>query len=107
MDDEWMSRAEALGLPIVHAPAARVFHLRQGSDYRLLALAHRRWQKARQIAGYHIIIGTPAPESIKSAHRGLAHGVLYRCWAGVLNAFGSAAVTAWAVWLRLSRRPIT
>ena len=101
-DDEWMRRAEVLGLPIVHAPAARVLHLREPDDYRLRALALRRWRNSRQIAVYHRLLGVPAPESIRGAPRGLAHGFRYRCWAGVLNAFGSAAVSLWTTWLRVS-----
>jgi GT2 family glycosyltransferase len=101
-DDEWMHRAEVLGLPIVHTPAARVLHIREPSDYTLPALARLRWKKSRQIAVYHHRLGVPAPESIRGGPRALAHGIRYRCWAGVLNAFSGAAVSFWATWLRVS-----
>ena len=105
-DDEWMRRAEALSLPIFHAPAARILQIREARDYSLRALVRRRWKKAGEIARYHRLLGVPAPESIKGAPRALAHGVRYRCWAGVLNALSCVAVPLWAAWFSISRQPI-
>ena len=103
-DDEWMRRARALSLPIIHAPAARILHLRDASDYTLRRLTIRTWRKAHEIARYHELLGIPAPESIGGAPRQLGHALRFRCWAGALNAVACVGVSLWTVWLRLMNK---